>query len=66
MMHNLVIVISGNCSVKLTINSVFFLQKIRWSSTQDHNSEAEELLTLWGEQNHTVTELFVLLSRLVQ
>lgn len=26
--------------------------------------EAEELLARWGEQNHTITELFVLLSRL--
>ncbi|KAK4878466.1 hypothetical protein RN001_010972 [Aquatica leii] len=28
------------------------------------NSPSEELLTLWGHQNHTVLELFILLSRM--
>ncbi|KAB0791798.1 hypothetical protein PPYR_03598 [Photinus pyralis] len=28
------------------------------------NSPTEELLTLWGQQNHTVLELFILLSRM--
>ncbi|KAF5293041.1 hypothetical protein FQR65_LT11033 [Abscondita terminalis] len=28
------------------------------------NSPTEELLTLWGHQNHTVLELFILLSRM--
>jgi interleukin-1 receptor-associated kinase 1 len=28
------------------------------------NSPSDELLTLWGHQNHTVLELFVLLSEM--
>jgi hypothetical protein len=28
------------------------------------NSPSDELLTLWGQQNHTVLELFVLLSEM--
>lgn len=30
---------------------------------ETNDKEAEELLIRWGEQNHTITELFVLLSR---
>lgn len=28
-----------------------------------HISPAEQLLSLWGDQNHTVTELFMVLNR---
>lgn len=31
-----------------------------------HKSPSEELLKLWGEQNHSVLELFILLSRMKQ
>ncbi len=39
------------------------IDDIRCSSFDTNDREAEELLTRWGEQNHNVTELFVLLSR---
>lgn len=30
------------------------------------NSPSDELITMWGEQNHTITELFILLYRMEQ
>lgn len=39
------------------------IDEIKRTSYQTNDLEAEELLTRWGEQNHTITELFVLLSR---
>uniref|UniRef100_A0A1L8DKU7 non-specific serine/threonine protein kinase n=1 Tax=Nyssomyia neivai TaxID=330878 RepID=A0A1L8DKU7_9DIPT len=41
------------------------LQEIK-RQMQLGNSPADELLTMWGDQNHTITELFVLLSRMQQ
>uniref|UniRef100_A0A7G3AXW8 non-specific serine/threonine protein kinase n=2 Tax=Lutzomyia longipalpis TaxID=7200 RepID=A0A7G3AXW8_LUTLO len=41
------------------------LQEIK-RQMQHGNSPADELLTMWGDQNHTVTELFILLSRMQQ
>lgn len=42
---------------------VMTLQDIRREILRGH-SPTEELLTMWGHQNHTVLELFVLLSRM--
>lgn len=39
------------------------IDDIASTSYETNDRESEELLTRWGEQNHTVTELFVLLSR---
>lgn len=39
------------------------IDDIKNTSYDTNDREAEELLTRWGEQNHTITELFVLLSR---
>lgn len=39
------------------------IDDIKRNSCHTNDLEAEELLTRWGEQNHTITELFVLLSR---
>uniref|UniRef100_A0A1B0CAN9 non-specific serine/threonine protein kinase n=1 Tax=Lutzomyia longipalpis TaxID=7200 RepID=A0A1B0CAN9_LUTLO len=41
------------------------LQEIK-RQMQHGNSPADELLTMWGDQNHTVTELFMLLSKMQQ
>lgn len=29
-----------------------------------HNSSTDELLTLWGVQNHTILELFIMLHKM--
>lgn len=39
------------------------IDDIKSASFETNDKEAEELLARWAEQNHTVTELFVLLSR---
>lgn len=39
------------------------IEEIKRMSYKTNDLGAEELLTRWGEQNHTITELFVLLSR---
>lgn len=39
------------------------IDDIKCTSYETNDKEAEELLMRWGEQNHTITELFVLLSR---
>ena len=39
------------------------VDEIRKCSFQTSGMEADELLTRWGEQNHIITELFVLLAR---
>lgn len=40
-----------------------YLQELRREIYRGH-SPTEELLTMWGHQNHTVLELFILLSRM--
>ncbi|KAJ6641614.1 Serine/threonine-protein kinase pelle [Pseudolycoriella hygida] len=40
------------------------IDDIKNTSVESNDREADELLVRWGEQNHTVTELFVLLSRM--
>lgn len=50
------------CSVFFGI-AKYYLQDIRREILRGH-SPTEELLTMWGHQNHTVLELFVLLSRM--
>lgn len=39
------------------------IDEISRCSFETNDREADELLTRWGEQNHTITELFVLLAR---
>lgn len=42
------------------------LQDIKRSIFEFGNSPSDVLLTMWGEQNHTITELFILLYRMQQ
>ena len=39
------------------------IQEIKNAAKQTNVCPVDELLASWGEQNHTVTELFILLSR---
>lgn len=39
------------------------IDEIKFASYDTNDMQAEELLMRWGEYNHTITELFILLSR---